>query len=133
MPDYLEWLTDLTQADIDPVLSTEELNRILVRYATWDSNGTDPIDTGWIPTYNIMSAAAAGWRMKAGKASPNFNVGIGTGKTFNLEQIYTHCMEQANRYASLANESIQMDIGEPWPFGSAYPWPGWPAYLAEIS
>jgi hypothetical protein len=84
-------------AGFDPKLSNTELASILLRFQLADSDGRAPSDEDWAPTYDLNRAAAAGWMMKAGKASNHHAVTM-KGRIFSAQQVYDHCMEMAREY-----------------------------------
>ena len=83
---------------------TRQLPRIqttalLADAALCDSDGLAPADDGWTPTYDLNAATAAGWLVKAGRASILTAVdppesGIVTSKVFD------NCRAMAAIYAA---------------------------------
>jgi hypothetical protein len=95
----LSYLTIDTDATVAPVLTTGELNTLLARYArTTDADLLEPDDDDWTPTYSdsgLRTAAGNGWMVKAGRLKDSVKVGVGTGKTFELQQEFDHCLTMA--------------------------------------
>ncbi len=95
-------LTIMTQASVAPGLTAPELTDLLLAYARiTDAALVAPGDPGWVPTYGesgLRRAAGEGWLLKAGKASQDFEVGVGTGKTFKLQQVFEMCQKMAGSY-----------------------------------
>ena len=91
----------LTQATVAPGLDDAELALVLGYAATFDAAGRLPSDAGWVPTYDggmlRRRSAAEGWELKAGKASPRFDVSAGTTRA-TRSQTFKHCKEMAKRY-----------------------------------
>jgi hypothetical protein len=52
----------------------------------------------WTPTYNLNRAAGEGWLWKAAKVAAEYEVSVGSGKTFKRNQKYDMCMAMAARY-----------------------------------
>lgn len=88
----------MVQAESEPSLSPPELDELLALAKRADAEGLAPDDDDWTPTWDLNSAAAEGWRWKAGKAAPRYGVTLGT-ETLNRQQMYAHCLLQANAYA----------------------------------
>jgi hypothetical protein len=63
---------------------------------TWAEDGPD-----YANIYDVRAAAHEAWMLKAAKVSKNFNLKIGS-LSFELEQVYRHCLEMANKYAPLS-------------------------------
>jgi hypothetical protein len=49
--------------------------------------------------WDLNSAAAEGWRLKAGKAANRFDFGSDVN-SFSRDQVYKHCIEMAKHYGS---------------------------------
>lgn len=84
--------------DVDPVLSSAEVDDLMEIAKREDSEGLAPSDDDWEPTFDLIPAAAEGWRWKAGKASPRFGVTLNT-EALQRQQVYAHCIAQADIYA----------------------------------
>jgi hypothetical protein len=95
----LAYLIIDTDATVAPVLSGDDLAALLARYAeTTDADDLEPDDEGWTPTYSesgLRTAAGKGWMVKAGRLKDSVKVGVGTGKTFELQQEFEHCLTMA--------------------------------------
>ena len=97
----LSRLTIMTQASVDPGLTADELDMLLVTAETADDDLIEPGEEGWVPTYSVSglrTAAGQGWLLKAGKASADFEVSVGTGKSFKLQQVHDMCLTMAGAY-----------------------------------
>lgn len=88
----------MVASDVDPTLSEDELADLLVMAKVADGEGLAPSDDDWEPTFNLIGAAAEGWRWKAGKSVPRFGVSL-DGETLNRHHVYAHCLKQADSYA----------------------------------
>lgn len=89
----------MTDYNTDPVLSASDLTDLLEVAARPDEDGylrSDGTAT-WTPTWDLNSAAAEGWRRKAGKAAARFSFGE-DGQRFDRAQTYAHCITQADHY-----------------------------------
>ncbi len=97
----------MTAWDSAPALADAEIDELLLQSSVADSTGLAPSATGWIPTYDLNSAAAAGWLIKAGRASELVEVdppgsGIFTSKVFD------NCRAMARIYAAKVRATVPM-------------------------
>lgn len=92
-----EELKDLVAFDEDPQLTEPQLLRVLKKARRPDAAGLAPSDPNWTPTYNLDAAAAAGWRLKAGKASPKYTFAIDSEQSAQSD-VFKHCMEMAKTF-----------------------------------
>jgi hypothetical protein len=102
-----EKLKKMTAWDTGPTLSEDELDELLIQFSKMDSEGLAPEDESWTPTYDLNSAAAAGWLIKAGRASELVEVdppgsGIVTSKVFD------NCRVMARIYRSKVRMSLSI-------------------------
>jgi hypothetical protein len=100
---YLDKLKQMTAWDIDPTLSEDELNDLLGAAAVEDSAGHSPIDVAWTPAYDLNTAAAAGWLIKAARAAATVDeptAGAVTSKVFD------NCCAMARMYAAKRTASV---------------------------
>jgi hypothetical protein len=89
----------MLSADAEPALDMEDLHTLLRLHRIIDANGYAPTHERWTPTFDLYAAVAEGWRWKAAKAAERFSFSA-DGASYNRDQIYTHCMEQAKRYSA---------------------------------
>lgn len=52
----------------------------------------------WTPTYALKQAVGTAWLIKAGKLATQYEVSVGSGKTFKRDQQWRHCMDMAASY-----------------------------------
>lgn len=52
----------------------------------------------WSPSYSLNRAVANAWLMKAAKVAGEYEVSVGSGKTFKRNQKYEMCLAMAARY-----------------------------------
>lgn len=96
---YLDKLKQLTAWDAEPQLTEDELEELLAGAALEDANGLAPLNEEWTPTYDLNSAAAQAWLIKAARAASLVEVdppesGIVTSKVFD------NCRAMARIYAA---------------------------------
>ena len=99
----------LVQASVEPTLTDDEVTYLVSKAKRADLHGTIPSDPAWVPTWEINSAVAKGWELKAGKATPMVNLNLTGSLTASASDIYAHCMAQAKLYASRVFETITVD------------------------
>lgn len=90
-------LERMTAPDMDPTLSTDDLEDLLAQAQRVDADGLLPSDTGWTETWDLDAAASAAWEVKAGRAAAGFRFSE-DGQTFNREQIHSQCLAMAKLY-----------------------------------
>lgn len=101
--EYLEQLKQLTAWDVEPTLSEPELEELLAGAALEDANGLAPLNEEWTPTYDLNSAAAQAWLIKAGRAAATVDeptAGVVTSKIFD------NCRAMARIYAGKRKMSL---------------------------
>lgn len=97
----------MTAFAVAPTLADAEIDDLLIQFGLVDANGFEPLNEEWTPTYDLNAAAAAGWLIKAGRASELVEVdppgsGIVTSKVFD------NCREMARFYAAKKRISISI-------------------------
>ncbi len=102
----IDKLKQLTAWDIEPALTEDDLNELLVIAALTDADGLTPINEEWTPTYDLNTAAATGWLIKAGRAAATVETpeaGMVTSKVFD------NCRAMARIYAGKRTASVSVD------------------------
>lgn len=94
-----------------PTLSGDELQGLLDDYAVIDSEGIDPTDEDWIPTYNLRAAARQGWVLKMGKAADLISTDL-DGDRMSADQIFEHCERMVRKYSGTASPVIGTTVSE---------------------
>ena len=64
-----EKLKKLTAWDEEPALTDAEIDELLAASGVADAEGNGPTSESWSPTYDINSAAAEGWMIKAARTA----------------------------------------------------------------
>jgi hypothetical protein len=80
------------------------LSEYIGKYALTDSEGYEPDDTSWTPTYDLNRAASVIWYEKAMLYVGDYAF-TADGSTFHREQAYQQAMKAASRFASMAAPS----------------------------
>lgn len=96
----------LTAWTTEPILSETEIDELLEQSSVADKEGNGPSSEDWTPTYDLNSAAAAGWLMKAGRA-------VSTTETdpdsVNVtSRIFANCLRMARIYSGKRATSVRM-------------------------
>lgn len=94
-------LERMTAASSDPTLTEDELGELLADAARPDTGSRLPDDDQWEPTYDLNSAAAAGWELKAGKAAADYDFSR-DGASHARSQVQKMCLAQAALYRGKA-------------------------------
>lgn len=97
----------MTAWNTTPTLAETDLDELLAQSSLADAAGLAPHQTGWSPTYDLNSAAAAGWLIKAGKASALTEVDP-PGSGILTSKIFDNCRAMARIYAAKKRMSISM-------------------------
>ncbi len=101
----IDKLKQLTAWDIEPTLTEDELDELLAIAALKDADGLTPDAAEWTPTYDLNTAAAKAWLIKAGRAAATVDApeaGMVTSKVFD------NCRSMARIYASKRTASISI-------------------------
>lgn len=98
-------LKRMTAADSQPLLSSDDLDELLSMFQKSDANGNLPGTDSWIPTYNMNSAAAEGWRWKAAKAAELVSIDL-DGERMSSNQIFDHCQSMIRQYSRKQSATI---------------------------
>lgn len=65
--------------------------------------------TAWTPTWDLNTAAAEGWELKAGKAAARFDFGT-DGQTFQRSQVIAHCHRMAATYRRRSTDNAPVAV-----------------------
>lgn len=79
-----------------PVLTEAQVTTLVDTIAASDDGAGG---TQYTPA-DLNRAASLGWQWKAAAASAQFEAGVGTGKSFKLQQVYDHCMQMSAAYGA---------------------------------
>lgn len=95
----------MTAWDADPALTEDELGEMLAGAAKTDAAGFAPLNEEWTPTYDLNTAAASAWLIKAARAAATVDeptAGVVTSKVFD------NCRAMALIYGGKRNVSLRM-------------------------
>jgi hypothetical protein len=108
MPESIQdKIKKMLAADVEPVLTDDEIDDLLSSSGVADSGGNAPVDIGWTPTYDLNAAVAAGWMIKAARAAATVEVdppgsGVFTSKVFD------NCRAMARIYQAKSKLSVNI-------------------------
>lgn len=93
-------LVRMVAATSEPTLTDGEVDDLLAIAARPDADGLERGTAEWVPTWELNSAAAEGWRWKAGKAvgDPGYSADGASWKGMDVKA----CLDQAAHYDTLA-------------------------------
>jgi hypothetical protein len=97
----------MVASDVEPILTPEELDFLLMTCAIVDRNGRTPLDDDWFPTYNLNRGAVAGWRLKAGKCSDLSSIRTGD-LTILDNEIFKQCSQMIALYQRKLNAVVSI-------------------------
>ena len=90
-----------------PVLSDEAVDQLLEDHSIPDAAGLLPGDVLWTPTYDLNAAAAAGWLLKAAKASCLVEVDP-PGSGIVTSKIFENCRAMARSFRAKTGSSVRV-------------------------
>ena len=98
-------LERMTASSAEPLLTSAEIQDILVEAQRADRYGVRPSDAEWSNTYDLNWAAAEGWELKASKAAST-NQFISDARGTASDYTFLNCKRQAEEYRSRITASI---------------------------
>ncbi|MEO7672856.1 MAG: hypothetical protein ABIU09_02115 [Pyrinomonadaceae bacterium] len=102
-----EKLKKMTAWNVSPALADGEIDELLLQSGLADSGGLAPVDAAWTPTYDLNGAAAAGWLIKAGRATELVEVDPGSGQF--TSKVFDNCRAMARIYG--AKKRVSTTVG----------------------
>lgn len=84
-------------SDQPPTLTPEQIGGLVDRSARMDADGNVVGSDDWAETYDLNAATALAWERKAALTATKFDATI-DGQTLRREQLYKHCVAEAQRY-----------------------------------
>jgi hypothetical protein len=106
METFEDKLKRMTAWDAEPELTETEIDELLAAAQVADENGASPQNDDWDPTYDLNSAAASGWLIKAARAA---NTTETEPDSLNVSsKIFDNCMQMARIYSRKRIGSIKV-------------------------
>jgi hypothetical protein len=102
----LEKLKKLTAWETEPALTEDEVEELLDAAALEDKDGLAPLHEEWTPTYDLNAAAAAGWLLKAGRASSTTETE--PDSFYVTSKIFDNCCRMARIYRAKINMTLSV-------------------------
>ena len=90
---------------LPPELADAELDELLDQASKADAAGVAPGGVGWVPTYDLNTAAAAGWLIKAGRASMLVEVDP-PGSGIYTSKVFDNCRTMAKTYSTRCRMTV---------------------------
>lgn len=97
----------MTAWDVAPTLADGEIDELLVQSSLADPSGLAPLHEEWTPTYDLNAAAAAGWLIKAGRASELVEVDP-PGSGLFTSKVFDNCRAMARIYTAKKRVSVSV-------------------------
>lgn len=105
-------LRAMTDSDTEPRLTVDDLAMLLEDARLADAQGRAPGDDGYVPSWHLPAAAAAGWRLKAGRVAGKVDASA-DGGSLKRSQAHAHCLAMARLYAAQGVGSIVLSGARP--------------------
>src|SRR2546423_108460 len=102
---YLDKLKLITAPTDKPELSDDDLDECLDAGALQDAVGHAPSHVDWTPTYDLNTAAAKAWLIKASRAAAEIDV-EGTDPPVATSRLFDNCRAMARIYAAKRSATV---------------------------
>ncbi len=101
-----EKLKKITAWDVAPELTDTEIDELLLQGAVADKDGNGPASEDWTATYDLNSAAAAGWLIKAGRAASTTET---EPDSINVtSRVFANCLRMSRIYSGKGAASVRV-------------------------
>ena len=97
----------MTAWDVEPTLSDDELDELLIPCCLKDKDGLTPTDPDWSPTYDLHLAASNGWLIKAARAAATVEIDP-PGSGIMTSKVFDNCRAMARIYSAKVRLTIGM-------------------------
>lgn len=94
----------------EPILSSDDLDKILTSNARFDVYNRGPDDVNWDGAWNMNAAAADGWRIKAARVAAKFDF-TSDVHGYTRSQMLRNFLQMAEEYASMDLNTISTGRG----------------------
>ena len=99
-----EKLKKFTAWDVEPLLTDTEIDELLEQSSVIDAEGNAPTSEDWLPTYDLSSAAASGWLIKAGRAASTTET---EPDSVNVtSRVFANCLRMSRIYSAKRATSL---------------------------
>jgi len=99
-----EKLKKITAWDVEPLLTDTEIDELLAQAGKEDLNGNGPASEDWVPTYDLNSAASAGWLIKAGRAASTTETAPDSVNV--TSRVFANCLRMSRIYSGKRTASV---------------------------
>jgi hypothetical protein len=101
-----EKLKKLLAWEDEPALTDAEIDELLAACVVADAEGNGPASEGWSPTYDVNSAAAEGWMIKAARAASTTETDPDSlGVT---SRVFENCIRMAKLFSGKRAGSVRV-------------------------
>ena len=90
-----------TSGTAQPVFETPPFSTVTDGTVTWREDG-------YITSFNLNRAAAAGWRLKAAKVANRYDVDMDLHQRLERSDLIDHCLRMSETFAGKNPQSIQV-------------------------
>ena len=90
----LDYVKLYAQAAVDPILSDDDINNLLLDCRIVDSENRLITDANYVSTYDLNLAVSTAWELKSAKVSGNYAF-ADNGLNIHREQIIENCLRLA--------------------------------------
>jgi hypothetical protein len=99
-------LKKMTAWDVEPALTDGEIDELLLPCCLKDKTGLPPTDPEWTPTYDLHTAAADGWLIKAARAAAMVEIDP-PGSGIMTSKVFDNCRAMARIYRA----KVRLNVG----------------------
>src|SRR6476619_6768368 len=100
-------LKTMTAWDVEPALTDGEIDELLIPCCLKDKEGLPPTDPSWTPTYDLHTAAADGWLIKAARAAAMVEIDP-PGSGIMTSKVFDNCRTMARIYRAKVRLNVSM-------------------------
>lgn len=105
-------LERLVDAAAQPVLSSADVDTLVMFARRPDAAGRVYGEAGWEETWALRAAAAEGWRWKAARCVSHYDFSA-DGASMSKSQVLAHCLQMVGLYDSYGAGTVELVGGRP--------------------
>lgn len=102
--DFIEMFT---LASTEPVLTDDEVDKLVSLAKRQDFNRFDPSSTQWTPTWNLAYAVRMGWKLKTSKLATAYDIDSST-QSLHRSQMFKQCQAMIQEWGRMPGDAIQL-------------------------
>jgi len=101
-----EKLKKLTASAEEPMLTDAEIDELLAASGVADTEGNGPASEDWTPSYDINSAAAEGWMIKAARCASTTEIDPDSLEV--TSRVFENCIRMAGLFSKRRAGSVKV-------------------------